>query len=403
MNRTSQHQRPAADEWNKLVALPHPKSPKPPKPTPENKQPRTYTFSRVWKYTSRTAAVIAISVIFILALVHVWPNLIAQEPASSSNPARLPSDSPTDQPTTRPPDTPATFRYPTEVPAIKNPTAVPTTATRSPPTPTPPRVLWKTIYIEAFASCGNRYQGEEQANRRNTARSTIERGYRTPEELKVIVEESCPGAITAVLQQSPKEINQHVLAKPTANPADPIIEAFAHCIGGYDENEKEERRIKARSYLEEGRRTLAELKAEIADMCPGADVQPLLNEFAQPPYEVQKAFEDGTLQPSHKYELAACHVNPHNDSDDRQWLLFSDETEPIDGPVFAVHFEDGLPLNHGGCYRLVATYMGPTDWRACRSQPYGADCTPTSADFLWEKEIPAFRGTASVTHLWWAY
>ena len=145
MNRTSQHQRPAADEWNKLVALPHPKSPKPPKPTPENKQPRTYTFSRVWKYISRTAAVIAISVIFILALVYVWPNLIAQEPASSGNHARLPSDSPTNQPTTRPPDTPAPFRYPTEVPAIINPTAAPTTATRSPPIPTPPRVLWKTV------------------------------------------------------------------------------------------------------------------------------------------------------------------------------------------------------------------------------------------------------------------
>ena len=102
MNRTSQHQRPAADEWNKLVALPHPKSPKPPKPTPENKQPRTYTFSRIWKYTSRTAAVIAISVIFILALVYVWPNLIAQEPASSGQPRTTTKRLP-DQPAYNPP------------------------------------------------------------------------------------------------------------------------------------------------------------------------------------------------------------------------------------------------------------------------------------------------------------
>ena len=258
-------------------------------------------------------------------------------------------------------------------------------------------------FIEAFASCADKYQGEKKSSRMYAARTTIEQGLRTPEELRVIVEESCPGAITAILQQPQQEVSQGVLAEPAANPSDPIIEAFAHCTGGYDENEKEERRIKAQSYLDEGRLTLAELKAEIADICPGADVQPLLNEFAQPPDEVQKAFEDGTLQPSHEYELAACHINPHNDSDDRQWLLFSDETEPIDGPVFAVHFEDGLPLNHGGCYRLVATYMGPTEWRACRSQPYGADCTPTSADFLWEKEIPAFRGTASVEHLWWGY
>ena len=102
MSRPNQYKRPTADEWHRLVDIPRPKSPKTPKPAPQNKRPRTYTFSRVWKYTSRTAAVIAISVIFILALVYVWPNLIAQEPASSSNPARLPSDSPTNQPTTPP-------------------------------------------------------------------------------------------------------------------------------------------------------------------------------------------------------------------------------------------------------------------------------------------------------------
>lgn len=390
MSKPNQYKRPTADEWHKLVDIPRPKSPKPPKPAPPNKRPRTYTFSRVWKYTSRTAAVIAISVIFILALVYVWPNLIAQEPASS-NPARLPSDSPTNQPTTRPPDTPATFRYPTEVPAIKNPTAVPTTATRSPPTSTQPRMLWRTVYIEAFASCGNRYQGEEQANRRNNARSTIEGGWRTPEELKVIVEERCPGAITAVREQSPQEINQHVLDEP--NPADPIIEIFARCNGRYDGNQRESRRKRARSNLDEGHQTLAELKAVVTVTCPKLDMQ--LNEFAQPPYKVQRAFEDGTLQPSHEYEFAACYVNPHNDSDDRQWLLFSDETEPIDGPVLAVYFEDGLELTHGICHLLVATYSGPIEWRACRSQPYGANCTPTSTDFLWEKEIPAFHSAST--------
>ena len=120
-----------------------------------------------------------------------------------------------------------------------------------------------------------------------------------------------------------------------------------------------------------------------------------LNEFAQPPYKVQRAFEDRTLQPSHEYKFAACYVNPHNDSDDRQWLLFSDETEPIDGPVFAVYFEDDPELSHGICHLLVATYSGPIEWRACRSQPYGTNCTPTSTDFLWEKEIPAFHSAST--------
>ena len=313
MSGQNQYKRPTAAEWHKLVDIPRPKSPKPPKPAPRNKRPRTYTFSRVWKYTSRTAAVIAISVIFILALVHVWPNLIAQEPASSSNPARLPSDSPTNQTTTRPPNTPAPFRYPTEVPAIINPTAAPTTATRSPPTTDPQRMLWKTALIEAFASCGNRYQGEEQANRRNDARSAIEGGHRTLEELAVIVGESCPGAILVLPQLEQPEINQHVLAEPAANPADPVIEAFAQCTGRHDENQKEIRRSWARATLNLGHYTLAELKAIVARNCTKPDMQ--LNKFGQPPYEVQKAFEDGTLQPSHEYELAACHVNPHNDSD----------------------------------------------------------------------------------------
>lgn len=54
-------------------------------------------------------------------------------------------------------------------------------------------------------------------------------------------------------------------------------------------------------------------------------------------------------------------------------------------------------------YKLVATYSGPIEWRACRSQPYGANCTPTSTDFLWEKEIPAFGSSPGLGPLGWAY
>ena len=47
------------------------------------------------------------------------------------------------------------------------------------------------------------------------------------------------------------------------------------------------------------------------------------------------------------------------------------------------------------------SFLGPTEWRVCASQPYCGNCDHNSSDFLWEREIPAFRGTPeSATYLW---
>ena len=411
MNRPKQYKRPNADEWNKLAAQQCPNSGKPPKqrePRPPTKRPKPETLLTTRKHPWRTTAAIAISAIVIFALWHVVAALVAPMPTLSNNPAGLPAGYSNSETRTHPTviPSPTPYHYQEAVSAIINPATAPPstgTATPAPSIPTPTNVPWETIYIEAFASCGGTYDGEEKSKRREAARTTIERGYRTLDELRAAVDENCPGAISTIIQQTQQEVIQRVVAKPNTESADSAIEAFASCNGMFDENARAERRRAAQSALEQGYKTLAQLKARTAAICPGASAEPMLNEFAQAPDEVQKAFEDGTLQPLQEYELAACHINPHHDSQDRALLLFSDETEPIDGPVFAVHFQDGPPLQHGGCYKIVATYMGSIEWRMCQSQPYDTNCNPNSEDFLWEKEIPAFQSSPGVMHLWWAY
>ena len=50
-------------------------------------------------------------------------------------------------------------------------------------------------------------------------------------------------------------------------------------------------------------------------------------------------------------------------------------------------------LDHGTCYKFIAKYLGPDEWRVCQGRPYGENCNPASPGFLWQKEIPAFRAT----------
>lgn len=74
-------------------------------------------------------------------------------------------------------------------------------------------------------------------------------------------------------------------------------------------------------------------------------------------------------------------------------MLFTQPDGDLGQPSFAVQTSEPTNLHHGTCYSINARYLGPTEWRTCASQPYGANCTPTSADFLWHHEIPAFGST----------
>lgn len=99
---------------------------------------------------------------------------------------------------TRPTPTPTNTPSPTWT---RRPTTTPTpspTATMSIPEtlePTQPRTVSKEeMYIAAFAECNGQFDEDEQRRRAQAARSTLERGYRTPDELEEIVQENCPGA-----------------------------------------------------------------------------------------------------------------------------------------------------------------------------------------------------------------
>ena len=119
------------------------------------------------------------------------------------------------------------------------------------------------------------------------------------------------------------------------------------------------------------------------------------------PSHVQQLDADGGLLSSQNYEIAACYYDPHDTEPPRKWKLFTQPDQSLLEPVFTIHFTEPINLQHGLCYEFNVSYMGPTEWRVCASQPYGGNCEHNSSDFLWEREIPAFRGKQdSATYVW---
>ena len=119
------------------------------------------------------------------------------------------------------------------------------------------------------------------------------------------------------------------------------------------------------------------------------------------PIHVQELDADGGLLSSQNYEIAACYYDPHDTEHPRKWKLFTQPDQSLLEPVFTIHFTEPINLQHGLCYDFNVSYMGPTEWRVCASQPYGGNCDHNSSDFLWEREIPAFRGKQdSATYVW---
>ena len=119
------------------------------------------------------------------------------------------------------------------------------------------------------------------------------------------------------------------------------------------------------------------------------------------PSDVQRLDAEGGLLGSQNYEIAACYYDPHNTGTPPKWKLFTQPDQSLLEPVFAIHFNEPINLQHGLCYDFNVSFLGPTEWRVCASQPYGGNCDHNSSDFLWEREIPAFRGTSdSATYIW---
>ena len=159
---------------------------------------------------------------------------IVQAPAT---PTPTPQASPT--PTLIPTYTPAPTPTPTLAPTY---TARPTVKVYAPsPTPVNPG----EPYIQAFASCNGKYQGEQRLGRENAARTTLQSGLRTLEGLAAVIQEKCPPPDTsptpaptpavaklATTTPIPTITPQHTVTStpnfPTHSPATTSIAARSH-------------------------------------------------------------------------------------------------------------------------------------------------------------------------------
>ena len=118
------------------------------------------------------------------------------------------------------------------------------------------------------------------------------------------------------------------------------------------------------------------------------------------PSEIQSLSRQGNLVSEQDYEAIGCYHDPNPSRYIRHWVLFTTPDQDVENS-FAVHYIEPVQLQHGTCYTLTIQHWGKTKWRACRTEPYGTNCNADSSEFLWERYIPAFRGTAeTTTHLW---
>ena len=127
---------------------------------------------------------------------------------------------------------------------------------------------------------------------------------------------------------------------------------------------------------------------------------PYLRSQSLGPKTIDDLFQRNQLEPGQTYITKGCYLDPHQTQRPRKWRLFTRPDRALLEPVFSIHFYDPIDLQHGLCYEFAVDYLGTTEWRACASRPYG-NCQPDSPDFLWEREIPAFRGIPeNARHIW---
>ena len=77
------------------------------------------------------------------------------------------------------------------------------------------------------------------------------------------------------------------------------------------------------------------------------------------PIHVQELDADGGLLSSQNYEIAACYYDPHDTEHPRKWKLFTQPDQSLLEPVFAIHFNEPINLQHGLCYDFKREFLGP--------------------------------------------
>ena len=119
------------------------------------------------------------------------------------------------------------------------------------------------------------------------------------------------------------------------------------------------------------------------------------------PSDIQSLSQQGHFVSAQDYKAIGCYHDPNPSQHIREWMLFTTPDQAVNENSFAVHYAqriEPIRLQHGTCYLLTLQHLGPTEWRACRTEPYGANCTTDSPDFLWERDIPGFRGSRRRHH-----
>ena len=136
-------------------------------------------------------------------------------------------------------------------------------------------------------------------------------------------------------------------------------------------------------------------------LAPTTTPNPYQRSKSLEPEEIARLLQANKLTPVQQYATKGCYIDPHPKTQPRKWRLFSQPDRSVIGYVFTIHFAEPVNLQHRHCYDFNVSFLGPTEWRVCASQPYGGNCDHNSPDFLWERDIPAFRGTPdSATYLW---
>ena len=107
--------------------------------------------------------------------------------------------------------------YTPQPPPTYTPMPPRTTATR-PPLPTPTPVSLRNVYVAAFGSCAGQYDGKEESGRQAAAIETLDRGFRSLEELRTVIKEKCPGAIEVAIAELRPTQTPTTTPEPTDTP-----------------------------------------------------------------------------------------------------------------------------------------------------------------------------------------
>ena len=283
------------------------------------------------------------------------------------------------------PNTASTEKAPTSTPIPNNPQDLAPLPAAVPniPLDDASHVQQISSLVNEYAHCNRAYSDQEAKARAQAITQVIQTSATTIDEIRRIVHEECP----------PIPVNDDA-AEPSTPHLTTTSALFHQTLPAVLPSTDQPSTPNPTA--------IPDVPIPTVTPAPSPTPNPYHLSTSLKPSTVQQLYDaDGRLLSSQNYEIAACYYDPHNTGTPRKWKLFTQPDQSLLEPVFAIHFNEPINLQHGLCYDFNVSFLGPTEWRVCASQPYGGNCDHNSSDFLWEREIPAFRGTSdSATYLW---